>query len=214
MLLSLKEHVKMIDQETNACQEDAVELAAYKKYISAFDEGTTSRERSTRIINKGDNTSSQTINNDASRERSPRIINKGDNATSQAVNDDTLSHQHSFKNRAIPNDTKKDDFRKEEMNQGDVIPKQYYMNNSVISSDKKNNSLQEEGKSQDDLSNASMSDDKSENNEAYSSDDFGINDYANDEIEDEEDEGGLLHVPKILLNCFQVRCNKERQRLC
>jgi hypothetical protein len=84
MLLSLKERVKTIDQETNACQDDAVQLAAYKKDISAFDEGNTSRKRSTRIINKGDNTSS-------------------------------------LKNRAVSNDTKKDDFWKEETNQGDVI---------------------------------------------------------------------------------------------
>jgi hypothetical protein len=111
MLLSLKERVKTIDRETNACQDDAVQLAAYKKDISAFDEGNTSRKRSVRIINKGDNTSSP-------------------------------------KNRAVSNDTKKDDFQKEEMNQGDVLPKPYYiMNNSVVSSEKKNSkNLQEEGK--------------------------------------------------------------------
>jgi small nuclear ribonucleoprotein (snRNP)-like protein len=57
MLLYLKERVKTIDRETNACQDDAVQLAAYKKDISAFDEDnrTTSRKRSARIINKGNN---------------------------------------------------------------------------------------------------------------------------------------------------------------
>jgi hypothetical protein len=68
-------------------------------------------------------------------------------------------------------------------------------NSSVVSSEKKNNNLQEEGKSEDNLSDESTSDNESQDDEAYGSDDFDINDYANDEIEDEKDEGGLLHVP-------------------
>jgi hypothetical protein len=104
----------------------------------------------------------------------------------------------SLKNRAVSNDTKKDDFWKEETNQGDVIPKPSYTNDSVVStSDKKNNNnLQEEGKIEDeDLSNGSTSDNESQDDDAYGSDDFDINDYANDEIKDKKDAGGLLHVP-------------------
>jgi hypothetical protein len=66
----------------------------------------------------------------------------------------------------------------------------------VVSSEKKTNNLQEEGKSNDGLSNESTSDNESQDDEAYyGSDDFDINDYANDEFKDEKDEGGLLHVP-------------------